>query len=42
MFFKNRLQNQREPSAESLLYAEVKPDFARGFFKTACKGTINI
>jgi hypothetical protein len=28
-----RVQSQREPSAESLLYAEVKPDFAGGFFK---------
>ena len=33
------LQNQCKPSAESLLYAEAQPDFARGFSKTACKGT---
>jgi hypothetical protein len=33
------VQNQCKPRAESSLFAEVKPDFARAFLKSECKGT---
>jgi hypothetical protein len=32
-----RVQNQYEPNAESLLFAEAKPDFAGDFLKSAAK-----
>ena len=35
--FSKRLQNQCKPNAESLLFAEVKPDFAELFLKSAAK-----
>jgi hypothetical protein len=37
MFF--RVQSQCKPNAESLLFAEVKPDFAVLFLEKRCKGT---
>ena len=36
------MQGQCKPNAESSLYAEAQPDFACGFSKTACKGTIKM
>ena len=34
-----RVQNQYNSNAESLLFAEAKPDFAELFLEKRCKGT---
>ena len=37
VIFLKRVQNQCKPNAESLLFAEAKPDFAGDFVKSAAK-----